>query len=197
LELNKNKLEKKMAFVFLILGIFLFLILVFAYYYNRIIVLGNRIDNAWAQIDVQLRKRAELVPNLVKIVQSYMKHEQKAIKMVTEARERMLSAKNVEEKAKAGNVLEGALKTIFALAENYPQLRATENFAKLQEELSDIENKIAYTRQFYNDSVLVYNNMITTIPGMWFAGMIGRTQKKPYLETPKEEREPVKVKFDV
>lgn len=181
----------------LILGLLVFLGLIFAYYYNRIVVLGNRIDNAWAQIDVQLRKRADLVPNLVEIVQSYMKHEQKAIKMVTESREKMLSAKSVEEKAKAGNMLEGALKTIFALAENYPQLRASENFAKLQEELSDIENKIAYTRQFYNDSVLVYNNMITTIPGMWFASLMGRVQKKPYLEIPKEKREVPKVKFDV
>ncbi len=181
----------------LILGFVVVVALIFVYYYNKIVVLGNRIENAWSQIDVQLRKRAELVPNLVEIVQSYMKHEQKAIKMVTEARTKMMSAKTVEEKAKAGNVLEGALKTIFALAENYPQLRATENFAKLQEELTDIEDKIAYTRQFYNDSVLVYNNSIATIPGMWFAGIMGRSQQKPYLETPKEKREPVKVKFDV
>jgi len=183
--------------LWLILGIIILLVLIFAYYYNKIVVLGNRINNAWAQIDVQLRKRAELVPNLVEIAQTYMEHEQKAIRMVTEAREKMLGAKGIEAKAKAGNALAGALKTIFALAENYPQLRATENFAKLQEELSDIEDKIAYTRQFYNDSVLVYNNVITTIPGMWFAGTMNRTQKKPYLETPKEKREPVKVKFDV
>jgi len=181
----------------LILGILFLLVLIFVYYYNKIVVLGNRIENAWAQIDVQLRKRADLVPNLVETVQSYMKHEQKAIRMVTEAREKMLSAKTIEEKAKAGNILEGALKTIFALAENYPQLRATENFAKLQEELSDIENKIAYTRQFYNDSVLVYNNIITTIPGVWFASLMGRTQKKPYLEIPEKAREVPKVKFDV
>jgi len=179
-----------------ILGILILVVLVFVYYYNRIVVLGNRIDNAWAQIDVQLRKRAELVPNLVETVQAYMKHEQKVIKMVTEAREKMLSAKSVEEKAKAGNVLESALKTIFALAENYPQLKASENFAKLQEELSDIEDKIAYTRQFYNDSVLVYNNIISTIPGVWFANLMGRT-KKPYLETPKEKRKVVEVKFNV
>lgn len=183
--------------LWIILGLIILLGLLFAYYYNKIVVLENRINNAWAQIDVQLRKRAELVPNLVEVVQSYMKHEQKAIKMVTESREKMLGAKSIEEKAKAGNMLEGALKTIFALAENYPQLRASENFAKLQEELSDIENKIAYTRQFYNDSVLVYNNTITTIPGRGFAGMMNRTQKKPYLETPKEKREVPEVKFDV
>ncbi|MEM4347389.1 MAG: LemA family protein [Candidatus Altiarchaeota archaeon] len=180
-----------------ILGFLVLVVLIFVYYYNKIVVLGNRIDNAWAQIDVQLKKRADLVPNLIETVQAYMKHEQKAIKMVTEAREKMLSAKTVEEKAKAGNVLEGALKTVFALAENYPQLRASENFAKLQEELSDIEDKIAYTRQFYNDSVLVYNNTITTIPGMWFAAIMGRTQQKPYLEIPEKAREVPKVKFDV
>lgn len=184
----------------ILFGILAFVIVAVAilvyYYYNRIIVLSNRIDNAWSQIDVQLTKRADLVPNLVETVQAYMKHEQKAISMVTEARARMLGAKDITSKAEAGNILEGALKTIFALAENYPQLRATENFAKLQEELSDIENKIAYTRQFYNDSVLYYNNMITTIPGMWFAGMMSKKQR-PYLEAPAEKRESVKVKFDV
>ncbi len=180
----------------LLLLVILGIIGIIVYYFNRIIVLSNRIDNAWSQIDVQLTKRADLVPNLVETVQAYMKHEQKAISMVTDARARMLGAKSVEEKANEGNILEGALKTIFALAENYPQLRATENFAKLQEELSDIENKIAYTRQFYNDSVLYYNNMITTIPGMWFAGMMSKKQR-PYLEAPAEKREPVKVKFDV
>ncbi len=173
------------------------IVLVGMYYFNKITVLSNRIDNAWSQIDVQLRKRAELVPNLVETVQAYMKHEQKAIQMVTESREKMLGAGTIEEKAKAGNMLEGALKSIFALAENYPQLKASENFGRLQEQLSDIENKIAYTRQFYNDSVLYYNNMIATIPGMWIAGIIGRNQKKPYLATPEKERKPVNVKFDV
>lgn len=189
-----------MALLLILFGILVLVILaivaIVVYYFNRIIVLGNRIDNAWSQIDVQLTKRADLVPNLVETVQAYMKHEQKAISMVTEARARMLGAKDIKSKAEAGNILEGALKTIFALAENYPQLRATENFAKLQEELSDIENKIAYTRQFYNDSVLYYNNMITTIPGMWFVSMMGR-KTRPYLEAPAEKREPVKVKFDV
>ncbi|MCK4491499.1 MAG: LemA family protein, partial [Candidatus Altiarchaeales archaeon] len=99
-------------------------------------------------------------------------------------------------RAKAGNMLEGALKTLFAVAENYPTLKANENFLKFQEDLTDIENKIAYTRQFYNDSVLFYNNMITTIPGMWFASMMNRG-KKPYLETPKEKREVPTVEFDV
>lgn len=186
--------------IFLILGIILGIIIVLAliivYYYNRIVVLGNRIDNAWSQIDVQLTKRADLVPNLIKTVEAYMKHEQKVIISVTEARSKLLGAKGVEDRAKAGNILEGALKTLFAVAENYPTLRASENFMKLQEDLTDIENKIAYTRQFYNDSVLFYNNMIKTIPGMWFASPMNRGEK-PYLEIPKEKREVPKVEFDV
>jgi len=164
-------------------------------YYNRITVLSNRIDNAWSQIDVQLKKRADLVPNLVETVKGYMKHEQKAIEMVTQARERMLGAGSVDDRMKAGNALAGALKTIFALAENYPALRASENFKLLQEQLDGIESKIAYARQFFNDSVLAYNNVISTLPGRWFAGMMGRTQQRPYLEIPEAERAAVKVTF--
>jgi LemA protein len=170
-------------------------VLVFAYYYNSIIVLSNRVDNAWSQIDVQLKKRADLVPNLVETVKGYMKHEQKAIEMVTQARERMLGASDPKERMDAGNALAGALKTIFALAENYPALRASENFKLLQEQLDGIESKIAYARQFYNDAVLSYNNMISTLPGRWFAGVMGRTQQRPYLEIPEAERAPVKVTF--
>lgn len=171
-------------------------VLILVYYYNRIVVLGNRIDNAWSQINVQLTKRADLIPNLMKTVEAYMKHEQKVMIRVTEARSALVNAKGVEGRAKAGNMLEGALKTLFAVAENYPTLKANENFLKFQEDLTDIENKIAYTRQFYNDSVLFYNNMVTTIPGMWFASVMSRGEK-PYLETPKEKREVPKVEFDV
>ena len=178
--------------ILVVLGL---LILVVIYYINRIIVLGNRIDNAWSQIDVQLKKRADLVPNLVEAVKGYMKHEKSAIDAVTKARQQMLAAGTDKEKAKAGNALSGALKTIFALAENYPNLKANENFLMLQEELSGIEGKIAYARQFYNDSVLSYNNMIATIPGLWFAGFMGKASKQ-YFEIEKKEREPVKVKFD-
>ncbi|MFH1126652.1 MAG: LemA family protein [archaeon] len=164
------------------------------YYINRFAVLANIIDNSWSQIDVQLKKRNDLVPNLVETVKGYAKHEQQAIKAVTEARVRMMQAGTVEEKAAAGNMMSDALKTIFAISENYPQLKANENFMMLQEELSGIENKIAYARQHYNDSVLVYNNLATTIPGSLFAGALGR-KVKPYLETDAKEREPVKVKF--
>jgi len=174
--------------------IIVLLVLISVYYINRIIVFSNRIDNAWAQIDVQLKKRADLVPNLVETVKGYMKHEQKAIETVTKARERMLSAGGVEDKIKAGRELAAALKTIFAIAENYPNLKASENFKLLQEQLDGIESKIAYARQFYNDSTLSYNNTISTIPGRWFAGAMHRV-KRPYFEITEEERAPVRVSF--
>ncbi len=162
------------------------------YYWNRIIVLENTIDNSWSQIDVQLKRRADLVPNLVETVKGYMKHEKNAIKMVTQSREKMMKAGSVGAKIKAGNELTSALKTIFALAENYPNLKANENFKALQEELSAIENKIAYARQFYNDAVLRYNNMITTIPGKFFAG---KRKPRQYLTIQAAERVTPKVSF--
>jgi LemA protein len=174
----------------------LIVVFVFLYYFNRIYLLSNRIDNAWAQIDVQLKKRTDLVPNLIETVKGYMKHEKKAIEMVTKSRERMMKAGTPEKMAKADTELAGALKTIFALAENYPNLKANENFMMLQEELAGIENKIAYARQFYNDSVLRYNNVIVTIPGRWFASFMGRNKQKPYFEVAAAERKPVKVKFE-
>jgi LemA protein len=123
-----------------------------------------------------------------------MKHEKSVFEMVTKARENMMKAGTVQEKAKANNMLSNALKTIFALAENYPILKANENFLMLQEELSGIENKIAYARQFYNDSVLEFNNMVTTVPGIWFANIMSK-QSKPYFEVTESERKPVKVSF--
>lgn len=181
--------------IWLIVAIIIVLLaLISVYYINRIIVLSNRIDNAWAQIDVQLKKRADLVPNLVETVKGYMKHERKAIEMVTKARERMLAAGGVEDKIKAGRELAAALKTIFAIAENYPNLKASENFKLLQEQLDGIESKIAYARQFYNDSTLSYNNTISTIPGRWFAGPMHRV-KRPYFEITEKERAPVRVSF--
>ena len=162
------------------------------YYWNSIVILGNRISNSWSQIDVQLKRRADLVPNLIETVKGYMKHEKNAIKMVTQSRERMMKAGNIGAKVKAGNELTSALKTIFAIAENYPNLKANENFKALQDELAAIENKIAYARQFYNDSVLRYNNMITTIPGKFFAS--GR-KTKIYLEIEAAERAVPKVRF--
>ena len=167
---------------------------IFVYYFNRIVILENRVSNGWAQIDVQLKKRADLVPNLVETVKGYAKHEKSIFIEVTKARTEMLKAKTPQQKVKAGNMLADALKTIFAVAENYPKLRASENFVMLQEELDGIESKIAYARQFYNDSVLAYNNMVETIPGVWFASIMNK-KEKPMLKIKEVERKPIKVKF--
>ena len=164
----------------------------FFIYFNRFVVLGNRIDNSLSQINVQLKRRADLIPNLIETVKGFAKHEKAAIKAVTDARKALVSARGVENKVEADKQLESALKTIFAIAEGYPDLKANTNFLELQRELSATEDKIAYARQYYNSSVLTYNNVITTIPGMWFAG--GR-EKHAFLEIPEDERKPVQVEF--
>jgi len=169
--------------------------LIVVYYLNKIVILSNRIDNALAQIDVQLKKRADLVPNLVETVRGYAKHEKGIMEAAMRARENMLKAGTVHERMKAGTALSAALRSVFAIAENYPQLKASENFKLLQEQLEGIENKIAYSRQFYNDSVLSFNNTITTIPGAWFASMFGRSKPKDFLTIEEKERKPVKVEF--
>jgi len=166
-------------------------VLVIVYYYNRVRILYNRIEEAWAQIDVQLKKRFDLVPNLVETVKGYAKHEKEIFEKVAEARKGMITGGR-QERMDSSNQLTSTLKSLFAIAENYPVLKASDNFKLLQEQLEGIENKIAYSRQYYNSSVLGYNNLITTIPGRFFAG--DRT-KHAFLEVPKEEREPVKVKF--
>jgi len=162
--------------------------------YNRIITLENRYQNAWSQIDVQLKRRADLVPNLVETVKGYAAHEREVFDNVGKARAAMAGAKNVDESAEAANMMTAALGRLFAIAEAYPELKANENFRVLQEELSSIENKIAYARQFYNDAVLQFNTTITTIPGTFFAGPMGKT-KHVYLETPEPDREVPTVSF--
>jgi LemA protein len=166
-------------------------VVLFFYYYNRIRILFNRIEEAWAQIDVQLKKRYDLVPNLVETVKGYAKHEKEIFEKVSEDRKGMISGSR-EERVKSSNQLTSTLKTLFAVAENYPILKASDNFKLLQEQLEGVENKIAYARQYYNSSVLGYNNLITTIPGRWFAG--GRS-KHAFLAVPEAERSVVKVKF--
>ena len=181
--------------IWIISGVVVLFALVFILYYNRFVRLTNRIENSLAQIDVQLKKRADLIPNLLETVKSYAKYEKKVITEVTNARKAMLQAGNMKEKVEAGNQLQGALKSIFALAENYPNLKANENFLHLQQELSAIEDKVAYTRQYYNDASLSYNNALQVIPAKWFASMYG-FKKKAYLEIPSEDRAVPKVKFD-
>jgi len=174
-----------------IAALVIIVVLVFFYYYNRIRILFNRIEEAWAQIDVQLKKRFDLVPNLVETVKGYAKHEKEIFEKVAQARQGMVTGTR-EERMESSNQLSNTLKSLFAVAENYPVLKASDNFRLLQEQLEGIENKIAYARQYYNSSVLNYNNIITTVPGSWFAG---NRSKHVFLETPAEERGPVKVKF--
>ncbi len=178
----------------IIIGLIAIIFLVFIYYYNRIVVLENRIDNGAAQIDVQLKKRADLIPNLVNVVKGYVKHERELLEKITELRTKILNASSIEEKAKAGNDLQKALKSLFAVVENYPNLKANENFLQLQQELADIEDKIAYARQYYNDAVLSFNNFIERFPGVIIASLMGKKEKK-YLEIPEEEKAVPKVNF--
>ena len=183
-----------MVFEWIIGGVVVLVAIMFIFYYNRFVVLGNRIDNSLSQIDVQLRKRADLVPNLISTVKGYAKHEKEIMKEVTDARKAFLGAKDMTGKVKAGNMMQDALKSIFAIAENYPQLKANENFLHLQQELSAIEDKVAYSRQFYNDSILSYNNSVEKFPGVFFASIYGAKERE-YLKIPEETRALPKVSF--
>ena len=178
----------------IVLIIVIVLVLIFFSYYNKIIRLENRIDNSWAQIDVQLKRRADLIPNLMETVKGYMKHERETLENVTKARAALMTAKTPQENINADNMLTGALKSLFAVAENYPDLKANQNFLQLQDELTHTENKIAYARQHYNDSVLSFNNTIETFPGVVFARMMNK-QEKEMLQIPAESREVPKVSF--
>ena len=163
--------------------------------YNSIITLRNRIDNAWSQIDVQLRKRYDLIPNLVETVKGYAAHEKETLEKVIQARGMGIEAKTVEEQSKAENMITSTLKTLFAVAEQYPNLKADQHFSRLMEQLNGIESNIAFARQFYNDSVLQYNTRIQTFPGNLFAGRFNFLPRAYFeIETP-EAKGPVKVQF--
>ena len=185
--------------MWLIIGIFIIILvaifaLIYWGFYNKIIRTENRIDNSWAQIDVQLRRRADLIPNLMNTVKGYMKHEREVLENVTKARTSLMNAKTPQENINADNMLTGALKTLFAVSENYPDLKANQNFLNLQDELTHTEDKIAYSRQHYNDSVLSYNNTIETFPGLWFAKRMKRKTRE-MLQIPEASRELPKVGF--
>jgi LemA protein len=169
-------------------------LLIFWGYYNRIIRLENRIDNSWAQIDVQLKRRADLIPNLMETVKGYMQHEREVLENVTRARSALMNAKTPRENIEADNMLTGALKSLFAVAEGYPDLKANQNFLQLQDELTRTEDKISYARQHFNDSVLVFNNIVETFPGYWFAKRMNKKTKE-MLQIPEAAREVPKVKF--
>ena len=183
-----------LAIIWIPLMIVVLVALIIFNYYNRFAILANRIANSLSQIDVQLKRRADLIPNLIETVKGYAKHEAKIMKEVSDARKALVGAKNITSKVKADNALESALGKLFAVAENYPQLKANENFLQLQTELAAIEDKVAYSRQYYNDSVLAYDNATSVVPGVWFFHLYGKT-KKDYLKIEEAERTVPKVDF--
>ena len=162
--------------------------------YNGLVTARNKVKNAWAQIDVQLNRRADLIPNLVETVKGYAAHESSVFEDVTAARAGLMNANGVKEISDANNQLSSTLKTLFAVAENYPELKANENFKDLQAQLAQTEDKIAYSRQFYNDTVLMYNNKCQTFPSNIFAGMFG-FKEADFFEAAGEARSVPKVEF--
>lgn len=163
--------------------------------YNRIVRLENQIDNAWGQIDVQLQRRGELIPNLINTVKGYAKHEKETLQAVTDARAGLMNASNPAAKMAADGVLEQALGRLFAVAEAYPDLKANTNFLQLQDELVHTENKISFARQSYNDTVTAFNNAIEVFPSNIVANMFGKGTERPVLEAPAETRAVPEVSF--
>ncbi|MHB1325699.1 MAG: LemA family protein [Thermoleophilia bacterium] len=160
--------------------------------YNSLVRQRNKVDNSWKQIDVQLKRRHDLIPNLVEVVKDYMSYEQEVLENVTKARSQAMQASGPAEAGKAENMLTGALKSLFAVAENYPDLKANQNVSQLQEELTSTENKIAFARQLYNDVVMYFNNKVQTFPSNIIAGAFG-FKAREYFEVPEGEKEVVAV----
>lgn len=160
--------------------------------YNALVRARNRVDNSWKQIDVQLKRRHDLIPNLVEVVKDYMSYEQEVLTKVTEARAQAMSAQGPREKGQAENFLSETLKSLFAVAENYPDLKANQNVSQLQEELTATENKIAFARQLYNDVVMAFNNKVQTFPSNVVAGAFG-FKAREFFEVPEGEKEAVAV----
>ena len=179
--------------IILIVIIIIILVAIVAIY-NGLVTARNKVKNAWAQIDVQLNRRADLIPNLVETVKGYAAHESSVFEDVTAARAGLMNANGVKEIGEANNQLSNTLKTLFAVAENYPELKANENFKELQAQLAQTEDKIAYSRQFYNDSVMMYNNKCQTFPSNIFAGMFG-FKEADFFEAAGEARSVPKVEF--
>lgn len=185
----------KMMIALIIVGAIVLLIIGFIVTnYNVLVVLRNKVRNQFSQIDVQLKKRADLIPNLVETVKGYAKHEKGTLEDVVKARNTYLAANTVEEKDKANKEMTSALNKLFALAESYPDLKANENFLDLQAQLKDVEEKISYARQFYNDSVLSYNNKVEMVPSNIVAGLF-HFEKEKFFEASEEDRKNVKVEF--
>jgi LemA protein len=183
--------------VIVIVAIIVLALLAVALFYNGLVRTRNRVDNAWSQIDVQLKRRYDLIPNLVETVKGYAAHERQTLEAVTAARANAMNAQqggDIGQQAQAENALSGALKSLFAVSEAYPDLKANQNFLQLQEELTSTEDRIAYSRQFYNDSVLNYNNKIQVFPRNILASTFS-FEKRQYFEGEPEATGPVKVQF--
>jgi LemA protein len=179
-----------LIFVVIVVAVLLYLLFV----YNSLITLKMRVSEAFSQIDVQLKRRTDLIPNLVEAVKGYAKHEKQLLEKVTEQRANLVNAKGAMEKAKANNQISEALKSLFAVAENYPDLKASQNFMELQQELSDTEDKIAYSRQFYNSNVMEFNTKIAVFPNTIFAGVLG-FKSAEFFGVEEKDKQPVKVSF--
>jgi LemA protein len=180
--------------IVIVVAVVALILLFLVWMYNRLVRLRNRTQNAWAQVNVQLRRRYDLIPNLVESVKGYAAHERGTFDEVTRARTAAQQAQTVPEQAQAENVLTAAIGRLFAVAEAYPQLRATENFQQLQEQLSDTEQKIAVSRQVYNDTVLTYNNGIQTVPTNIVAGLF-HFEPRTFFEIEDPVREAPRVQF--
>ena len=183
-----------MLVTYIIIGTVVLIVLWLLVTYNSLVTLRNRVREAWSQIDVQLKRRSSLIPNLVETVKGYAKHEKEVFEKVTKARTALMGATSLGDKAKANDMLTGALKSLFAIAEAYPELKASENFKQLQEEISDTETKVAASRQFYNTNVLDLNNSLETVPSAWIGQMFGFS-KEEFFKATDEEKKDVEVKF--
>lgn len=179
----------------IVIGVVIFSIIYFVATYNALVVLKTRIEEALSGIDIQLKRRADLVPNLVETVKGYARHEKAVFENVTKARSSLVKAQTPHEKAEANNLLTDALKSLFAVAEAYPQLRASENFQELQRQLEDTEDKIAYSRQFYNSNVLEYNAKVKMFPSNLIAKMFNFKEDE-FFEAEAEAKKKPEVKFD-
>ncbi len=178
-----------------ILGAIVLLVVIVVGMYNKLVTLRNRAENAWAQVDVQLRKRYDLIPNLVEAVKGYAAHERQVFEEVTEARTRAQQAQGVQEQAQAENALTAAIGRLFAVAEAYPELRATENFQQLQASLTEVEGDIAVSRQVYNDTVLSYENALETVPTSIIAGLFNFRPREYFEVEDAAIREAPQVSF--
>jgi len=179
----------------IVIAVIVVLILLFFWLgYNGLVKRRNQVDNAWSQIDVQLKRRHDLIPNLVETVKGYAAHERGTFEAVTQARANAINAQSPAEQAQAENVLSGALKSLFAVAEAYPDLKANQNFLNLQEELTSSEDRVAYARQYYNDSVLNYNTQIQKFPTVFLAGMF-HFEKREFFDAAPEDTETPQVQF--